>query len=239
MPAYNEEKRILKTLKEYYPFFNKRFGKEFELIIIPNNCNDKTLEIVNTFSKNKENVIIKNIPFYVGKGGAVVKGFEISKGELIGFVDADNSTNPEEFFKLYKNIGNFDGIIASRKMKGAKIIPKRSLSKRMSSNLFTLFVKMIFNLKYKDTQCGAKLFKKETAKFLSKKITRKSWEFDVNLLYLCKKNNLKIKEFPIVWNDCEGSKVTGIEGVKSIFKLIEYKIELIFSKSPKQRTQKI
>ncbi len=240
IPAYNEEKRIFKTLKEYYSFFIERLGNEFELIIVTNNCNDNTLEITKKFSKDKKNVIIKDIPFYTGKGGAIIEGFRIAHGELIGFVDADNSTNSENFHKLVENIKNFDGIIASRKIKGAKIDPKRNLSKNSSSYLFMLFVKIIFGLKYKDTQCGAKLFKKDIAKFIYENLTEKGCEFDVNLLYLCKKNNFKIREYPIYWTDCNGSKLTNLDGIKSILNLTRYRIKLISStKSPKLRTKKV
>jgi len=234
IPAYNEEKRIPKTLNEYYNFFKRELGREFELIIIPNNCKDNTLDVVKKFSKNKRNVIIKDIPCYVGKGGAVIKGFELARGELIGFTDADNSTTPENFFKLYNNLNGFDGIIASRKMKGARMFPPREFSKEFSSALYTLFVRIFFNLKYKDTQCGAKLFRRNVAKALSKRISERGWEFDVNILYLCKKNNFKIREYPIFWSDCEGSKLNHFDGIKSILKLIKYRLKLIFlSKGPK------
>ena len=229
-PAYNEEKRIIPILENYYNFFKEKLKSSFEFIVIPNNCSDKTFEIVKKFSFNKKNIFVYNIPCYVGKGGAIIKGFELAKGNLIGFVDSDESTSPEEFYKLYKNIGEFDGIIASRKMKGAKIFPKREIKKRTSSFLFNIFVRILFGLKFKDTQCGAKLFKKDVAKFLSENLTEKGWEFDVDLLYLCKKRKYKIKEFPISWKDCVGSHLTTLKGINSILSLIKYRL---FFKHPK------
>ena len=35
-----------------------------------------------------------------------MKGFELLNGDLIGFIDADNSITPAQFMKLYDNIGN-------------------------------------------------------------------------------------------------------------------------------------
>lgn len=229
-PAYNEEKRIIPVLNNYYSFFTKKFKKDFELIIIPNNCDDKTFNVVKDFSKNKENILIKNIPYYVGKGGAVMKGFKLAKGDLIGFVDSDESTSPKEFFKLYSNIKDYKGIIASRKIKGSKIIPKRKFGKRISSLGFNLAIKTLFNFKYKDTQCGAKIFKKKVAKYLARNFTETGWIFDIDLLNLCKKKNYNIKEFPIIWKDNEDSKLTTIEGVKALFRAIRYRF---ISKNPK------
>ena len=224
IPAYNEEKRIIKTLEKYYTFFQKKLGNNFEIIIVPNNCIDNTLKVVEKFSEGKKNIIIIDISNYIGKGGAVMKGFQKANGKLIGFVDADNSTNPENFFKLVENINNFDGIISSRKIKGAKIEPKRSFFQNFSSFLFNFWVRVLFSLDYKDTQCGAKLFKKDIAKYLSDNISETGWAFDVDILYLCKKRSFRIKEYPIFWSDCEGSKLTLFDGINSFMKLIKYKI---------------
>jgi glycosyltransferase involved in cell wall biosynthesis len=228
IPAYNEEKRIKPTLNSYYNFFKNKLGKNFELIIIPNNSEDKTLEIAQNFAKSRKNIRVYNISRYVGKGGAVMKGFEIAKGDLVGFTDADNSTNPENFFKLYQNIKDNDGIIASRKVKGACISPRRRFTQEISSFLFNKSVILLYGLKYGDTQCGAKLFTRKTANLLIKEYTEHGWIFDVDLLYISKRNNLKIKEYPILWTDCAGGKVTLSEGIRSFLYLIKYRIATLF-----------
>lgn len=227
IPAYNEEKRILKTLEEYNNFFKNLLKNNFEIIVIPNNCNDNTLKIVQDFAKKNSHLRIFNISGYSGKGGAVMKGFELAKGDFIGFTDADNSTNPENFFKLYKNIKKFDGIIASRRIKGAIISPKRKLSQELSSLMFNKIVNLLFNLKYYDTQCGAKLFTKKTTRLLIKNYRENGWIFDVDLLVICRKNNKKILEYPIQWKDNEGSKLTFLDGIKSVIGVFKYKLGII------------
>jgi glycosyltransferase involved in cell wall biosynthesis len=225
-PAYNEEKRILPILENYYLFFKDKLENNFEMIIIPNNCSDNTAKIVSKFCYDNGEAIFFEIKGYSGKGGAVMKGFELAKGNLIGFVDADKSINPKEFFKLYKNIKNNDGIIASRKIKGAKIIPERTFTKKFSSFVFALLVKILFNLGYKDTQCGAKIFKKKLAKYFVKNLREKGWIFDIDLLNLSRKKGYKIKEFPINWKDDEGSHIGMVDRIRSIFHLIKYKFTL-------------
>ena len=152
-----------------------------------------------------------------------MKGFELAKGDLIGFIDTDNSTTPEEFFKLYQNIGYYHGIIASRRIKGARIIPKRKLHQTLSSLLFNKFVSLFFNLGYKDTQCGAKIFKKKTAKYLTKNYSEEHWGFDVNILYLCKKEKFRILEYPITWSDSEYSALTLKGSLTAVLRLIKYR----------------
>ena len=223
IPAYNEEKRIIPVLEDYHQFFKEKLKKDFQMIVIPNNCSDKTTEIVKDYCRTKPQIKQFEIKEYSGKGGAVMRGFKEAEGDLIGFVDSDRSTSPEEFFKLYENIEKNDGIIGSRRIKGAKVIPKRSVKKGLSSFLFNIITRILFQLNYKDTQCGAKIFKKDIAKYLVKNSKEKGWIFDVELLNICKKKNYKILEFPINWQDDEGSHISTLDGIKSLFQLFKYR----------------
>jgi len=222
IPAYNEEKRILPTLINYYSFFKKRLGNSFEIIIIPNNCSDNTLRVVKDFSSDKKEISFFEIRHYVGKGGAVLKGFELAKGKIIGFTDADGSTSAEEFYSLYENLSSYSGIIGSRRMKNSKVIPKRNFFNRVNSLIFNILEKIFIGLKYKDTQCGAKLFKRDLVELFLKKAREKGWIFDLDLLYLAKKNNYEVKEFPISWRDKQGTKLKFRDKITSFFKVIFY-----------------
>ena len=226
IPAYNESSVIFDTLNKYYLFFTKKLQKDFELIVVSNNCSDKTFEISSSFSQDKDNVIVFNIPNYCGKGKSVMEGFRLAKGEMVGFTDADNSTNPENFYKLYSKIGNHDGIIASRRKKGARIIPSRAFHKELSSRIFNELTNLLFNLGFADTQCGAKIFTKEAKSVLLKNYSETGWIFDVDLLYICKKKGLKIMEIPITWTDSDRkSKLTLWDKIKSLYSLFKYKFK--------------
>ena len=100
IPAYNEEKKIEETLNKYISFLDKNYKEEYEIIVVPNNCKDRTFEGTKKVAKKHKQIRIKNIPYYIGKSGALIEGFKLAKGYLIGFTDADNSAQPESFFKL-------------------------------------------------------------------------------------------------------------------------------------------
>lgn len=223
IPAYNEENRISPTLSDYYDFFSEKLRNGFEIIIVPNNCSDKTLKISEDFSRDKKQIKVLNIPYYCGKGGAVMEGFKRASGDYVGFTDADGSTNARNFLKLYENIGDSDGVIGSRRLPNS-IVFERNLLESFSSWIFNRQVNLLFNLGYKDTQCGAKIFTKQIAEYLAKDYSQKGWIFDVDLLHLCKKNNFKIREFPVEWEGKKGSKLTFRGKVASLFKLFSYKI---------------
>ena len=229
VPAYNEageERNFIKTLKSYYDFLDKNYP-DFDMGIIPNNCSDDTPKLTAKFVKDHPKAWWHEIKGYSGKGGAVMRGFDIAQGDWIAFVDADGSTNVEEFYKcLRKGIGKWDdGVIASRRMPGSRIYPPRGWFQTGSSWAFNFVTNFLFILGYWDTQCGCKIFSKECAKMLVKKHTEVGWNFDVDLLYLCRTNGYEIKEYPINWSDTEGGKVSAWEGIKAVLGLFKYRIK--------------
>jgi glycosyltransferase involved in cell wall biosynthesis len=208
IPAHNEENRIGPTLEEYGKFFSKKdLNESFEILVVLNACKDDTMGIVKKYAKKFR--IVKYIEFKEGgKGFAVLEGFKqaIKKGSsIMGFVDADMATKPEDFYDLYKNIGNADTIIASRWVKGAKA--DRTFKKYIRSRGFNLLVRILFLVPYRDTQCGAKIFRMEVIDKIIGEVNITRWAFDVNLLYLIRKKGFKIKEYPTIWTDKEGSKI--------------------------------
>ncbi len=211
IPAHNEEKRIDITLKEYTSFFSDLMKKKKDIIIriivVLNACKDKTPIIVKKYrSKYLESIEFER----GGKGFAVIGGFKRALSgnyDYIGFVDADMATRPEEFYRLFNKILQNDGVIASRYLKGAKLHPKNTLARILASRFYNIFMRALLIMPYRDTQCGAKIFKRKAVEDVVDKIGMTSWAFDIELLYVMNKNNYKIKEEPTVWSNKDNSKI--------------------------------
>lgn len=213
IPAHNEEERIAKTLESYSTLLKeKKKSKEidnFEIIVVANACDDKTVEIVEKIRKKTREIKLLNFA-QAGKGFAVKEGFkEALRGnsELIGFVDADMATPPESFYDLIENIKNYDGVLASRYVKGSIIKPKRSFTRKSASKVFNFLVRSLFLFNFRDTQTGAKLFKRETIEKVLPELSLTQWAFDIDLLYNVRKKGFRIKEHPTYWSSIEGSKI--------------------------------
>ena len=212
IPAYNEEKRIGKTLEAYLEYFDnlkKNKEIEYEILVVINNTTDKTEEIVKNFIKKNKNLSYLNL-IKGGKGYATIEGFKDAlkkDNDLIGFVDADMSTLPEDFFYLIKNIGSYDGTIASRYIKGSVIKPKPTIARLIAKRMFNTLIRSILFLPFRDTQCGAKIFKRQALQKAIPYLRLSQWAFDVDLLYTMKKNKFRIKEVKTNWTDREYSKI--------------------------------
>jgi len=207
IPAYNEEKRIEKSLKSYVNYFQKKFGNNFELIVVTDGCTDSTPDIVESLSRSFSCIRHIHPPKRLGKGGAIIQGFKIATENIIDFLDADGSTPPKSTDLLIKNLNGYDGVIASRWINGAKIRKKEPFSRRIASRVFNFLVRILFGFNFKDTQCGAKFFKKHAVKSVVNELGLTDWAFDIDLLYRLSKKGFRIKEVPITWNYKEGSKL--------------------------------
>ena len=212
IPAYNEEKRIGETLEAYSLYFNhlkKENILDYELLIIINNTKDNTEKIVKQhITKNNR---IKYLNFEKGgKGFAVIEGFKDAlkrDNDVIGFVDADMATSPEEYYKLIASLNGFDSVISSRYMGGSLIEPKPTIQRLFAKRLFNVLVRILLFLPFKDTQCGAKIFRRNALKIVLEKISLSQWAFDVDMLYSLKKSGFRIREIPTKWFDKKYSKI--------------------------------
>ena len=206
IPAYNEEKRLPATLKEWQSFLDQKNNPSYqicEIIIVDDGSTDKTIDVAQYFKKFLPVKIVK-IKSNKGKGNAVRSGVKEAIGDFIFIYDADAAVLPKELEKIFAKTQNSDIVIGSRMTKDAKV--KMSFGRKFVGKCFHIFCYPLIP-KIKDASCGAKLFKTSCAKkiFGMQKIDR--FAFDIEILWLAKKQNFKIKEVGITWQEIPGSKV--------------------------------
>jgi len=172
IPSYNEEKRINKTLGKLLRGFNRE-----EIIVVDDGSTDKTSEIARDLG-----VSVIRHEKNMGKGRAIVTGFLEANGDIIGFVDADESVSIGDIKKVFGQAEKGVVAVASRRHPSSKILVKRPLIRSLSSRLFNLFVKIFFGLDIGDTQCGCKAFPKTVAKKLVREVKCNGFEIDGEVL---------------------------------------------------------
>ena len=70
-----------------------------------------------------------------------------------------------------------------------------------------MIVQGLFWMNIRDTQCGAKVLRREAAEKVHRALCIADMAFDINLLYLLKRQGFKVLEVPTEWTDKVGSKV--------------------------------
>lgn len=211
IPAKNEEFRIFETLVNLYFLLSRSFSAiDFEVIIVLNNCTDRTLEKVQLMKKDlkMERLIIYDIGQAKGKGEAILFGFQKARGEYVAFYDADGSCDYRKVVEMYhymrKDV-DIDTLITDRYHPGSRIRRKTPGLRELFGRMFNALTRILFLHSYNDTQCGLKMFKKEVIGQVVHQIRSKSWTFDLELILLIKIYGYKIKNIPLDWTYKKGS----------------------------------
>ena len=232
VPAYNEEKRLPKTLAEIDRYLRKQ-SYDYEIIVVNDGSKDKTVEVAGNLVPSIKNLEVCGYEKNQGKGYAVRFGMLKAKGEVRLFTDADNSTSIDHLEKMWSHFekGN-DIVIGSRDVKGAVLDPPQPWTRKLIlGEGFKLYRKIIIGLwGIEDTQCGFKCFTKKAAENIFPKCKINRFAFDPEILVIGKMLGYKIKEIPVYWKNDPESKVK----FKSIFKmaldLIKIRLNLITHK---------
>ncbi len=213
IPAYNEERRIGRSLDAVLTFLSS-VNYAAEVIVVDDGLTDQTSRVVEerveSFAAAGHLLrALKNDPNR-GKGYSVKRGLTEAQGEVVLFTDADLSSPITEAPKLITPIAErkADVTFGSRALDRKLIGKRQPVLRDFGGRVFNLLMKTITGLNFKDTQCGFKAFRREQAQPVFKLQSIDRFGFDPEILYIAKKQGLKLLEVPVIWNDCEGSKIS-------------------------------
>jgi glycosyltransferase involved in cell wall biosynthesis len=230
IPAYNEEGRIEPVLRDYAQFFRENYSAKFNIVVVLNGCIDDTLGVVERVAATFPEIRALNFPAPIGKGGALIEGLKLAPTtELIGYVDADGATSPRAFLDLVKYCREVDCAIGSRWLPGSILHQTQSRERRVFSRVFHTLVQLLFWMDIADTQCGAKVMRREAVECIQSDLRIADVAFDINLLYALKRKGFTIREVPTEWTDKIGSKIKLNKGALGIL-LSVFRLRLVYSR---------
>jgi len=211
IPAFNEAQRIGQTLRAALGYLETT-SPQSELIVVNDGSTDATSEIVRDVFAARTGVsarLLEHSPNR-GKGAAVRQGLLAATTPIGLFSDADLSTPIEEAPKLIEPIaaGQLDVAFGSRALDRKLIGDHQPWRREQGGRVFNLIVRFATGLPYWDTQCGFKAFRLDVFRPILERAKTDGFGFDVELLFLARQANLRMKEIPVRWNHVEGSKVS-------------------------------
>lgn len=237
IPAYNEEKRIGRTLQDVDKYLKKQqYG--YEIIVVDNHSNDNTCQVVQEYQESGvRNVVRLCLSQSVGaKGSAVRLGImDHAQGDYIMFMDADNATPVSEIEKFwpYLESGGYPVVIGSRYLSDANVTHKQPFYRIILSRMSNLLIQLLAVPGIKDTQLGFKAFTKKAAKDIFSLVTIPGWGFDMEVLTIARRRGYKIREVGVLWREQGGSHVPLAAYLQSLKDLLKIKIRSLAGKYDK------
>ncbi|HTQ10949.1 MAG TPA: dolichyl-phosphate beta-glucosyltransferase [Fimbriimonadaceae bacterium] len=207
IPAYNEEARLGPTLERLCQYYADR-DYSFDVTVVSDGSSDRTEAIVEEFAATHPGFRLVAYRPNRGKGCAVRTGMLAAKGEVILFCDADMATPQEETEKLLAHMRDgADVAIGSRPLKESRLERHQPWLREMLGRASNQLIQLLAVRGIHDTQCGFKMFTRESCADVFARCKLDGFSFDFEALMIARDLGYRIDEVPIRWFHQEGSKV--------------------------------
>ncbi|MBI4329485.1 MAG: glycosyltransferase [Chloroflexi bacterium] len=223
IPVYNEQHSLPRCVERLRPFCQAMLDAyRWRIVIADNGSVDDTHQVaVAQHLLFPEEVDIVHLD-QKGRGRALKRTWLGSEADIVCYMDVDLSTELEALPVLLGAIrAGFDVATGSRLKKGAKTA--RSLKREITSRGYNLLVRLFFQTKFSDAQCGFKAASRRAVQELVPLIENNNWFFDSELLILAEKKGYKVFDLPVAWVEDPDTRVkivrTALEDIRGLLRL--------------------
>ncbi|CAN5444853.1 polyprenol monophosphomannose synthase [soil metagenome] len=232
IPTYNEKENIGRMVRTVM-----NLPHPFHLLIIDDNSQDGTAEIVKTLQVEfPDRLFMEQRAGKLGLGTAYIHGFRWALNHPYQYIfemDADFSHNPDDLVKLYKAcaLDGFDMSIGSRYITGVNVV-NWPMGRVIMSYYASMYVRLVTGMEIHDTTAGFKCYTRKVLETIDlNKIRFTGYAFQIEMKFAAWKLGFKIKEVPIIFTDrSEGqSKMSGSIFKEAIFGVLSMKIQSWYS----------
>jgi dolichol-phosphate mannosyltransferase len=134
LPTYNEAANIGQVVRQLASLLDGALGTAYELIVVDDDSSDRTWEIADGLKDTFPRLRVVRRVGERGLSTAVIRGWQLANGEVLGVIDADLQHPPAVVLQLFKEMDHgADLALASRHVEGGGVsdwsIARRVLSR--------------------------------------------------------------------------------------------------------------
>jgi glycosyltransferase involved in cell wall biosynthesis len=206
IPVYNEAQRLPATLAAIQRYFAQD-ARAIEIIIVDDGSTDGSGHL--PLPADRVGLVWRRLynPGNRGKGFSVRQGMLAASGERRLFTDADLSAPLSELPRLEQALRDGADIAIGSRRRRDWIRTHQSWFRENAGRVFNAIVRLGLSLPFTDTQCGFKLFNRESALAIFPQQRIERWGFDPELLFLARRFGFRVEEVPVVWSHADGAKI--------------------------------
>jgi dolichyl-phosphate beta-glucosyltransferase len=210
LPAFNERNRIEACLRQVAAWRADRPGGwDWEVIVVDDGSTDDTsARALRVAEEVSLQLRIQRFEENRGKGAAIRAGIALSIGDPVLVSDVDLSTPLSEWEKLGGRLAGVPIAIGSRALQKELVRKKQPAYRRLLGKTGNLLVRTFAVPGILDTQCGFKLFRGDVARKLFRQAKIDGFAFDMEILFLARREGFAIAEVPVLWFNSPESKVS-------------------------------
>jgi glycosyltransferase involved in cell wall biosynthesis len=194
-PVHNGEAFIERNLRQILRTL-EQLGRPFEVIVVCDGATDSSAELARGLGDDR--VVVLDYDEHQGKGHAITRGFEAAQGRLVGWLDSDLDVNAQVIVDaaLMFDRAPIDAVVGSKRHPESRV--NYPLLRRVYSWGFQVLVRLLFRINVRDTQVGAKLFRRELIDTVEPLLLVKRYAFDLEVLAVGAEFGFdRIEEVPI------------------------------------------
>jgi dolichyl-phosphate beta-glucosyltransferase len=210
IPAYNEERRLPRTLNRTTAYLERNLHEPFEIVVVDDGSRDRTCALVEAFAVRHPQVRLLRQPANKGRGAAVREGIKACRGEFILETDADGSVEDEaitRFCAFLRSHPSVDALIGSRNVAGAEILTPQPVLRVALGYGFLWLAKALFGWYIQDYTLGFKMFRREAALDIFSRQFDDSFLAEGELVHVALRRGWRVYELPTLWTDFRESRV--------------------------------
>jgi putative flippase GtrA len=219
LPAYGEADRIGGAVAAVRRALAGVDGGS-EVVVVDDGSNDDTGARARTAGADH----VVRLPVNRGKGAAVRAGIAAARGRTVAFTDADLAYPPEQLVTVLDTVEEgWDIVVGSRRHDAAATLVRAGRLRELGGRVINWLTYAVLLGGYRDTQCGLKGFRSDTASVLCELARVDGFGFDIELFVIAERNGMALVEVPVRVVNTSQSTVRpardGLRLVRDLFRI--------------------
>jgi len=209
IPAYNECRRLPPFLASVRRYLAEHYPDCYEVIVVDDGSRDGLPDFLSSAAADWPELLAMRHPTNLGKGAAVRTGMLAARGRVLLFADADGATPIDQEAKLSEAVrAGADLAVGSRLLAAPGVTRRRSPTRSLAGRLFAALARRWLRIPVRDTQCGFKMFRRQTGGKLFGLQQESGYLFDLELLALADRLGYSTAEVPVTWTEMPGGHLS-------------------------------